>query len=84
MAKRELERTLVEVAHHFLEHGYEDAYVFLAAALAVPWDPTGQIARAALDVFEHDRAFSNEDARLLNQLEALLDDLAAVGEGEDA
>jgi hypothetical protein len=84
MPQRELERCLVEVAHHFLERGYEDAYVFLAAALATPWDPAGELARAALTVFERERAFYNEDAAVLSRLAALLDDLAAMEEGEPA
>ena len=80
MGQRELQRALMEVCHHFLELGYEDAAVFAAATLAVPWDASGVMARAALELFERGRAFSGEDAALLGRLQALLDDLAAVAD----
>ncbi|HXF56338.1 MAG TPA: hypothetical protein VNO34_01940 [Actinomycetota bacterium] len=86
MMQRELTLALLELAGHFARVGYPDATLFALAAAAVPHDPGGLLARAALEAFERDRAFSGEDVHILSRLEALLADIAALidSNGEEA
>jgi hypothetical protein len=84
MRARELQALSLEVVEHFLQYGYPDAVLFVTAGIATEHDPTVRMARVALELFRGDRTFGTQATALLKRLDALLDDLAAMEEGEPA
>lgn len=67
-AMPELVDSLLQAYSHLAARGYRDAGLLLAAALAYELADKAAFVRAALEAFEHERAFAGEDAAALDQV----------------
>lgn len=71
-----LKRLLMEVAAHYAWRGYDGVTLFFAARLAAEEDPTGRMARVALELFQERHALTGDEASPLRDLAQVLDRVA--------